>query len=62
MKTVEIMKPYEYECNQGSIRAIPVEDVVNFCKRIRDRLFDIQDGLSIEFFDGEIVNVIRTIE
>lgn len=40
MKTHEIMKKYWYESNGGPIDAVPVSDVIKFCKRIQNMLED----------------------
>lgn len=58
METVEIMKAYEYESLGGLIQAIPVSDVARFCRRIENRLHDIENGMDVQQLREEIRQIL----
>lgn len=45
MKTKDIMKAYEYESVGGPILAVPLQDVLDFLKRMQNSLNDVSDDL-----------------
>ena len=62
MKTNEILSVYQYNSVGGPIDAIPVSDVIAFCRRIEDRLDDIDNGMSTQFVKDEIKEVTKKLE
>lgn len=45
MKTSEILQVFQYDSLGGPIDAVPLQHIIQFCERVRDRIEDNQADL-----------------